>query len=80
MKYLLVFAVVLIGFYVWRSSREGRRPPPPPAPGDASAKPRTAIDMVQCARCGIHCPATDAVTGRDGRRYCTAQHRLDAEH
>lgn len=77
MKYLLVLAVVLIGFYVWRSSREGRQPPPAPRPGKApDATP--SIEMVQCARCGIHCPSTDAIAGKQGV-YCTAQHRREAE-
>ncbi len=78
MKFLLVFAVVLIGFFVWRSSRIGRKPPaakPGPAKG-ASDTP--AIEMVQCAKCGLHCPRTDSVTGKLGV-YCTAQHRQQAE-
>lgn len=79
MKYLLVIAVVLIGFYVWRSSRQADRSPPPsaPPPGKSGgAKP--SIEMVQCAHCGIHCPSTDAIAGKHGV-YCTAQHRRDAE-
>lgn len=77
MKYLLVLAVVLIGFYVWRSSREGRQPPAAPRPGK-SAGTATSIEMVECAHCGIHCPGTDAIAGKHGV-YCTAQHRREAE-
>ena len=78
MKYLLVLAVVLIGFYVWRSSREGRVPPAaPPRPGKPPGA-TASIEMVQCARCGIHCPSTDAIAGKQGV-YCTAQHRREAE-
>lgn len=77
MKYLLVLAVVLIGFYVWRSSREQRKPPPPPRPDKPAGTP-PSIEMVQCARCGLHCPSTDAIAGKLGV-YCTAQHRREAE-
>ena len=73
MKFLLVFAVVLIGFYVWRSSREGRRAPPPASPGSAAAKPKAAIDMVQCAHCGVHLDAHDAILARS-KYYCSAAH------
>ena len=77
MKYLLVLAVVLIGFYVWRSSREGRKPPAAPRSGKpSSAAP--SIEMVQGARCGVHCRSTDAIAGKLGV-YCTAQHRREAE-
>lgn len=77
MKYLLVLAVVLIGFYVWRSSREGRQPPAAPRPEKPSSD-TPSIEMVQCAHCGIHCPSTDAISGKLGV-YCTAQHRREAE-
>ncbi len=77
MKYLLVLVVVLIGFYLWRSSREGREPPAVRRPGKPpGAAP--SIEMVQCAHCGIHCPSTDAIAGKHGV-YCTAQHRREAE-
>jgi len=79
MKYLLVIVVVMIGFFVWRASREGRKPPPPPpSPSGKPAAPPASIEMVQCARCGIHCPSNDAIAGKLGV-YCTAQHRREAE-
>ena len=74
MKFLLVFAVVLIAFFVWRSNRVARKPPASP-PGAGSTK---SIDMVRCDVCGVHCPKTDAVAGARGI-YCTAQHRHQAE-
>lgn len=77
MKYLLVLVVVMIGIFMWRSGRAERKPPPAARPGKAQA-PAASIEMVQCARCGIHCPSTDALTGRLGV-YCTAQHRREAE-
>jgi uncharacterized protein len=78
MKFLLVLAVVLIGFFVWRSNRVARKPPAErPAPRDGASETRS-IEMVQCAACGLHCPQTDAVAGKHGV-YCTAQHRQQAE-
>lgn len=78
MKFLLVFAVLLIGYFVWRSSRiSHKQPPPKPAPPKAKDKVR-ALEMVQCAVCGLHCPKTDSVAGKHGV-YCTAQHRQQAE-
>jgi uncharacterized protein len=79
MKVLLVFAVVLVGFFLWRSSRVARKPPPARPPAGKAAEGARSLEMVQCAVCGLHCPKTDAVTGKNGAVYCTAQHRLQAE-
>ncbi len=75
MKFLLVLAVILIGFWLWRSSRERRKPPPPGASRTDSVK---AIEMVCCDVCGVHCPKADSVPGKVGV-YCTQQHRRQAE-
>ena len=47
MKFLLVLAVVLVAFWIWRNNRLNERPgaPPPPAPG----KP---VAMLACDHCG----------------------------
>lgn len=74
MKYLLVLAVVLIGFWVWRSSREVRKPPSQPRPPDNTK----ALEMVACDVCGVHCPKSDLVVGKRGV-YCGAPHRNQAE-
>lgn len=75
MKYLLVLIVVMVGIWVWRSNRaqeksESRRAPP--------QNPDTAVDMVGCDICGLHCPRGDLVVGRKGM-YCCTQHRNQAE-
>ncbi len=78
MKYLLVLAVVIVAFYVWRNNRRVERqaretatPPPRPAPGQP-------IAMVACRACGTHLPPNEAVTGRQGS-YCSAEHRQRIE-
>lgn len=76
MKYLLVLAVLLIAWYLWRSARDReddeRRRPPPPAP-----PPALPLDMVRCPVCALHLPRPDAVAGASGRLYCSAEHRRD---
>ena len=74
MKFLLVLVVVLIGFYVWRSSRAQRATPP----RDAAAAPPGVVEMVPCAQCGVHCARDEAVVGKAGM-YCTTQHRSLSE-
>lgn len=77
MKYLLVLAVVVIAFWIWRNNRRAeaadrtaqRRPSPTPA------KP---VTMVACRLCGTHLPQTEAVQGSQGA-YCSTEHRQRLE-
>ncbi|MGE0348279.1 PP0621 family protein [Hydrogenophaga sp.] len=74
MKYLLVLAVVIVAFYVWRNNRLGdqseaaRKAPPQPG------RPKVPTVMVACRQCGTHLPENEAVQGRQGV-YCSAEHR-----
>ena len=82
MKYLLVLAVVLVAFYVWRSNRAGeareraeeaaRRAPPARPP---VARPDA---IVTCRHCGVHLPSREAVKGALGY-YCGPEHQHLAE-
>jgi len=74
MKFLLVLAVVLVGFWVWRSNREARKP----TSARRAAHESKVIEMVRCDVCGVHCPKSDSVAGKLGV-YCTPQHRGQAE-
>lgn len=76
MKYLLVLFVIGVALYVWRANRKADRETvaPPPAP----AQPISPAQMLACAHCGVHLPASDAVTGRSGS-YCSVDHRKLAE-
>lgn len=75
MKFLLVLVVVLAGVWLWRRGRVKditRRPPPAPPAAPAPAQVPSA--MVACTLCGLHLPASDAVTGSQGP-YCCNDHR-----
>jgi uncharacterized protein len=76
MKFLLVIAVVLIAFWIWRNNRQSDRgddaPPATPRPGNRPAR------MVACSHCGTHVPETEQLIGRHGV-YCCAEHRRQAQ-
>mgnify|MGYP006177934423 FL=1 len=76
MKYLLVLAVVMVAFWVWRNNRQvdradARRQAPAPAP-------RTPLVMVACRTCGTHLAQDEAVPGRLGL-YSSDEHRQQLE-
>jgi len=68
----LLYAI--IGYVVWWLLRP-RRQVAPPARSTATPGPAAAPEaMVDCAACGLHFPASEAV--RDGARvYCCTAHR-----
>jgi uncharacterized protein len=75
MKYLVLVAVLVIAYMVWRSNR---------VKGGAGTKPRDPgkgtgpQEMIACPVCGLHLPQADAVTGSNGLAYCSHEHRLRA--
>ena len=76
LKWLLVLAVLVLGWLWWRQQRLPRRPaapPPPPASGATTPQP-----MLRCRHCGVHLPAAEAVRGHLGP-YCSDEHRRLAE-
>jgi uncharacterized protein len=80
MKYLLVLAVVAVAFWVWRNNRlqnkgAAAKVPTKKAAQDTLAQPQP---MLQCATCGVHLPAGEALAGRQGS-YCSAAHRAKLE-
>ena len=76
-KWLLVIAVVVLGYVWWRHQRQlaaheraaERNRQTSARPG--AAQPDT---MVRCRHCGVHLPAADAVRGGLGP-YCSDEHR-----
>lgn len=76
MKYLLVLAVVVVAFWVWRNNRQsdaGAQPRKVPVP-----TPGVPVVMVACRTCGTHLAQDDALPGKQGR-YCSAEHRQQLE-
>ena len=67
-----LFRTILIGLAVWLAWHFLRRLLQ--RPDAKSPKPQPAQRMVRCARCGMHVPEDQALTGPDGQ-YCSAEHR-----
>ncbi len=59
---------ILIGIAVWLLWRGSVRVTARPPPGEASRSER-GEDMVQCARCGVHLPRSEA-REEGGRLVC----------
>ena len=74
MKYLVLLAVLVIAYLVWRNNRLEDRSDKPAQRG----APGAPQPMVSCAFCGLHLPQADAVTGKDGRVDCCDEHRQRA--
>jgi uncharacterized protein len=75
LKFLLVLAVLVVAFYIWRANRKPERPAPP---GAARPPEPPQLEMVRCAVCGLHLPKTDAITTQ-AAAYCSNEHRQQAE-
>ena len=75
---LLLILVVLLGAAAWIFGRgRGRKSPPPADPAPKKAPPAVeAAEMLACAHCGVHGPASDAAFDVAGRPYCSAEHRV----
>ncbi len=75
MKYLFVVAVVAVAFWFWRNNRQNAKVQQKKSAPSQSKAPHIGPPqpMLQCAACGVHLPATDAVVGKRGS-YCTADH------
>lgn len=71
MKYLLVALVVMIAIGIWRNNRRKEEDVPPPR----RSKQRQVEQMVTCAHCGLHLPASDAVASKEQLHYCSKEHR-----
>ena len=76
MSRLLLILLAVFAAVWWLRSRAIER-------GERSARgkppPGSSQIMVSCAQCALHLPASEAVTGRDGKHYCGDAHRALAE-
>jgi uncharacterized protein len=77
MKYVVLFAVLLIAYMVWRNNR--LRDEREAAQREGRDRGRAAPqEMVSCPVCGVHLPRSDAVPGAGGVLYCSHEHRQRA--
>ena len=78
MKFLLVLLVVGVGLWmlISRLRGPGAGGAKPGGSGSKGGKPAAAepVVMVQCAHCGVHLAAADALP-EGARQYCSDAHR-----
>jgi uncharacterized protein len=72
MKWLLLAAVLLVAYMMWRGGRITDKT----ARGKSAAAGGRPQEMIECAACGLHLPRSEAVFGSNGRPYCSQDHRL----
>jgi uncharacterized protein len=68
-KYLIIFLIIFVVAWRWRAARSSDK--------QETRQKRDNIqptDMVRCAQCGVHLPAQEAISGRQGI-YCSDKHR-----
>ena len=78
MKYLIIIALALMVFWLWRHSRQAEKDshsaPPKRAPSPKAVK---VTEMVACDLCHMHLPKSEALIGNEGI-YCSDAHRREA--
>ena len=74
-RFLVWIVVVIAAWWILRPRRRATPPQDTPrAPAAAARAPASPEAMVDCAACGLHFPASEAV--RDGARvFCCTAHR-----
>ncbi|NML43006.1 hypothetical protein HHL11_04530 [Ramlibacter sp. G-1-2-2] len=72
MKYLLLIAILVVAYMIWRNNQLLEQDERARAPRQAAGKPQ---DMVCCPVCSVHLPRSDAVAGAKGVFYCSQEHR-----
>jgi uncharacterized protein len=70
-KFLLLIAVIIVVFLVFRALRGPRDTPPARQPGPQPTG--RGEDMVRCRICGVHLPRSEAITSR-GEYFCSQEH------
>ena len=81
MKYALVFVLIGLVFWVWRSQRLVRKKKSAEEVDSKSANHSRALapstEIVACAVCNVHLPRPEAITGTHGL-YCSVAHKQQA--
>ena len=67
---------LVIGVAAWWLLRPRRKITPPPGAARASGAASVVAEaMVDCAACGLHFPASEALHDGAARTYCCSAHR-----
>lgn len=78
MKYALIAGLLLVIFWLWRSSRQaGVDQKKQTAERQKPASIEKVTEMVACQVCHIHLPRHEALNGRRGL-YCSVEHQQQA--
>ena len=78
MKYLLVMALVLGVFWMWRHNRHvEKKEERDKAKRQAAVQKLPPVDIVACAVCGVHLPKSEALRSADSY-FCGDAHRRQA--
>lgn len=72
MKYLIVVLVVGLVLWLLLRGRSGGKSGSGDGAGRRGVGP---VQMVACARCGVHLPRHDALVDGQGRLFCGGEHR-----
>ena len=75
MKFFVVLFTSLLVVWRWRTARSTRKLQEKHRPAQQQM---ATVDMVPCAHCGLHLPASEATTGLRGV-YCGPEHHRAAE-
>ncbi|HWQ37343.1 MAG TPA: PP0621 family protein [Burkholderiales bacterium] len=67
-KFLLLIALFIVLYLIFRSIRRAARAAPSETPGAKRAE-----DMVRCKICGVHLPRSESITSR-GEFFCSQEH------
>ena len=76
---LLLWLVIIAAVVMWllRAKKAVFRSDAAQAERTSKKTPgQSAETMLQCAHCGVHFPASEAVGGADGAVFCSEQHRF----
>ena len=77
MKYL-IWALLI--YFVWRwytASKKSDADQPSPEAAQSAKAANGAETMVRCAQCGVHLPASEALSGTSGAVFCSEEHRIN---
>jgi uncharacterized protein len=79
-RLLLILVVGLVIYWLLRRAISGARSASAGGAAGAAARVNRSDPMLQCAYCGVHIPAAEAVRGGDGRTFCCSGHEQSAFH